>query len=209
MVGAEMMLSYDARTQPDRGSGLGQIFNTPKPLRSDAPLESKTMHIAHRLKLAGRGAPCLEFISGRNRQAPRPPVAAPLQRVSLWAQLHICPRDHAISFKNFWEIPTGTYFYLTRGDRFPGWGAGASGGRCASIVFRKIGKGTALKATPHKHNQALCGSNRALPALSNHPSPSSTMPIPTSAPTGLLSQLAQRIYSEPFTRRQDHALKRT
>jgi hypothetical protein len=72
-----------------------------------------------------------------------------------------------------------------------GHGVSSSLARLISIVFREIRKGTALLANSNTHNpKSLYGLNRRLPETRRASTPTSTSPIPTSAPTGPLSRFA-------------------
>jgi hypothetical protein len=190
-----MMLSYDARTQPVKGSVLGQIFHVQKALGPDGPLALKTIKNI-RGPEPQTGWPSHFFTQQHHFVLPSRPDGGGRLATCLSPSIYTFARGPSrVRLEN-----SGKFDYDRNFCRGGGVEQSAGGSKCflargPHLFFIKIRSSTALFAIPHKHSHTPYGASTALPALCTALNPTSTLPIPTSAPTGLLSQLAQRLKS--------------
>jgi hypothetical protein len=198
-----MMLTYDARTQPIRGSGLGQYFYAPqKWSASVGPLAPNYAHIARATEPNAQRSYLCARRSAHIAQRPRTDgggrvaaaVAAYVQAIAASCcqrARNVCTLARTQCSENLGNLTMCQFFLRGVGVRTVGHGVSSFLARLITGKFRKIVKGTALFALSNTHNpKSHTGSNRALPERRTASAPTSTSLMPTSSLTGSLSQFS-------------------
>jgi hypothetical protein len=186
-----MMLTYDARTQPIRGSGLGHYLRIAKSLCIGWPPLTK-LRIYRTCPQAPhpQAIPLREALSAHRKTSTHGRWgAADIDRSTRASNMCtlVCTRCP----ENLGNLKMGRFSSRRGGEYRPPIGVSSSLARLVSIVFREIRKDTALFAHSNTHNpKSLYGLNRRLPETRRASTPASTSLIPTSSPTGPLSQFA-------------------
>lgn len=177
-----MMLTYDARTQPDRGSGLGHYSRIAQSLcigcpprdandaQCTSPRALRTQALSLREALSAHRSTSTHGRRGEGADIDRS------LRVGDMCTL-ACKRGSKILGK----ITMSRYFPQGVGVGKSAGGRGCSLARCTSLKFREIRKWTALFATSQPQLvKSPIGSNRRLPETRTASTPTSTSPIATS-----------------------------